>query len=149
MICGDIIEDFWLRMLMSVATSSRKYLVLWPLVDRIICRGYINNSCFKMYLLFLQCSVSCGNGTQQRQALCHTRDNTIGLCLDSRPDTIRVCRLDPCPSKCWANSIWEVTFMKNNFQTSISMLKSTFTYPNMLHCSNLNASLSAKFGGGS
>uniref|UniRef100_A0A8C7ZLC6 ADAM metallopeptidase with thrombospondin type 1 motif 2 n=1 Tax=Oryzias sinensis TaxID=183150 RepID=A0A8C7ZLC6_9TELE len=47
-----------------------------------------------------QCSVSCGNGTQQRQALCHTRDNTIGLCLDSRPDTIRVCRLDPCPSEC-------------------------------------------------
>uniref|UniRef100_UPI0037E8BA94 A disintegrin and metalloproteinase with thrombospondin motifs 2-like n=1 Tax=Semicossyphus pulcher TaxID=241346 RepID=UPI0037E8BA94 len=46
-----------------------------------------------------QCSVSCGNGTQQRQALCHTRDNTIGLCLDSKPDTIRVCRLDPCPSR--------------------------------------------------
>ncbi|XP_011609041.2 A disintegrin and metalloproteinase with thrombospondin motifs 2-like isoform X2 [Takifugu rubripes] len=44
-----------------------------------------------------QCSVTCGNGTQQRKALCHTRDNTIGLCLDSKPDTIRVCRLDPCP----------------------------------------------------
>ncbi|XP_056132724.1 A disintegrin and metalloproteinase with thrombospondin motifs 2-like [Lampris incognitus] len=44
-----------------------------------------------------QCSVTCGNGTQQRQALCHTRDNTIGLCLDSKPDTIRFCRLDPCP----------------------------------------------------
>ncbi|XP_044061386.1 A disintegrin and metalloproteinase with thrombospondin motifs 2-like isoform X1 [Siniperca chuatsi] len=44
-----------------------------------------------------QCSVTCGNGTQQRQALCHTRDNTIGLCLDSKPDTIRVCRQDPCP----------------------------------------------------
>ncbi|XP_041846400.1 A disintegrin and metalloproteinase with thrombospondin motifs 2-like isoform X2 [Melanotaenia boesemani] len=44
-----------------------------------------------------QCSVTCGNGTQQRQALCHTRDNTIGLCLDSKPDTIRVCRLEPCP----------------------------------------------------
>ncbi|CAL8308394.1 unnamed protein product [Arctogadus glacialis] len=43
------------------------------------------------------CSVMCGNGTQQRQALCHTRDNTIGLCLDSKPDTIRVCRMDPCP----------------------------------------------------
>ncbi|XP_004571762.3 A disintegrin and metalloproteinase with thrombospondin motifs 2 isoform X1 [Maylandia zebra] len=43
-----------------------------------------------------QCSVTCGNGTQQRQALCHTRDNTIGLCLDSKPDTIRVCRLTPC-----------------------------------------------------
>lgn len=47
----------------------------------------------------LQCSVSCGNGTQQRKALCHTRDNTIGLCLDSKPDTIRVCRQDPCPSE--------------------------------------------------
>ncbi|TDH07702.1 hypothetical protein EPR50_G00108720 [Perca flavescens] len=44
-----------------------------------------------------QCSVTCGNGTQQRQALCHTRDNTIGLCLDRKPDTIRVCRMDPCP----------------------------------------------------
>ncbi|XP_036825467.1 A disintegrin and metalloproteinase with thrombospondin motifs 2 isoform X2 [Oncorhynchus mykiss] len=44
-----------------------------------------------------QCSVTCANGTQQRQALCHTRDNTIGLCLDSKPDTIRICRLMPCP----------------------------------------------------
>ncbi|XP_074529951.1 A disintegrin and metalloproteinase with thrombospondin motifs 2-like [Halichoeres trimaculatus] len=44
-----------------------------------------------------QCSVKCGNGTQQRQALCHTRDNTIGLCLDSKPETIRACRMDPCP----------------------------------------------------
>uniref|UniRef100_A0A8C7FJH8 A disintegrin and metalloproteinase with thrombospondin motifs 2-like n=1 Tax=Oncorhynchus kisutch TaxID=8019 RepID=A0A8C7FJH8_ONCKI len=44
-----------------------------------------------------QCSVTCANGTQQRQALCHTRDNTIGLCLDSKPDTIRICRLAPCP----------------------------------------------------
>ncbi|XP_077588635.1 A disintegrin and metalloproteinase with thrombospondin motifs 2-like isoform X2 [Stigmatopora nigra] len=44
-----------------------------------------------------QCSVSCGNGTQQRQAVCHTRDNTIGLCLNSKPDTIRMCRMDPCP----------------------------------------------------
>uniref|UniRef100_A0A4W5MN02 ADAM metallopeptidase with thrombospondin type 1 motif 2 n=1 Tax=Hucho hucho TaxID=62062 RepID=A0A4W5MN02_9TELE len=46
-----------------------------------------------------QCSVTCANGTQQRQALCHTRDNTIGLCLDSKPDTIRICRLAPCPSE--------------------------------------------------
>uniref|UniRef100_A0A6Q2X707 ADAM metallopeptidase with thrombospondin type 1 motif 2 n=1 Tax=Esox lucius TaxID=8010 RepID=A0A6Q2X707_ESOLU len=44
-----------------------------------------------------QCTVTCANGTQQRQALCHTRDNTIGLCLDSKPETIRICRLAPCP----------------------------------------------------
>ncbi|KAJ8254644.1 hypothetical protein GJAV_G00195380, partial [Gymnothorax javanicus] len=43
-----------------------------------------------------QCSVTCGNGTQERQALCHTRDNTIGLCLDAKPDTIRACRLSAC-----------------------------------------------------
>ncbi|KAL6479830.1 hypothetical protein MHYP_G00108630 [Metynnis hypsauchen] len=44
-----------------------------------------------------QCSVSCGNGTQERQVLCHTRDNTIGLCLDSKPAALRPCRMDPCP----------------------------------------------------
>uniref|UniRef100_A0A672ZPP4 ADAM metallopeptidase with thrombospondin type 1 motif 2 n=1 Tax=Sphaeramia orbicularis TaxID=375764 RepID=A0A672ZPP4_9TELE len=47
-----------------------------------------------------QCSVTCGNGTQQRQVVCHNRDDTIGLCLDTKPDTIRVCRMDPCPSEC-------------------------------------------------
>ncbi|XP_077103806.1 A disintegrin and metalloproteinase with thrombospondin motifs 2 isoform X2 [Siphateles boraxobius] len=44
-----------------------------------------------------QCSVTCGNGTQERQVLCHTRDNTIGLCLDSKPAALRQCRMDPCP----------------------------------------------------
>ncbi|KAL4631333.1 A disintegrin and metalloproteinase with thrombospondin motifs 2-like [Arapaima gigas] len=44
-----------------------------------------------------QCSVTCGNGTQERQVLCHTRENTIGLCLDTKPETIRACRLSPCP----------------------------------------------------
>ncbi|KAJ8281573.1 hypothetical protein COCON_G00040920 [Conger conger] len=44
-----------------------------------------------------QCSVTCANGTQERQVLCHTRDNTIGLCLDAKPETIRACRLSACP----------------------------------------------------
>ncbi|XP_059372003.1 A disintegrin and metalloproteinase with thrombospondin motifs 2-like isoform X3 [Carassius carassius] len=47
-----------------------------------------------------QCSVTCGNGTQERQVLCHTRDNTIGLCLDSKPTALRLCRMDPCPKRC-------------------------------------------------
>ncbi|KAJ7419834.1 A disintegrin and metalloproteinase with thrombospondin motif 2 [Pitangus sulphuratus] len=33
-----------------------------------------------------QCSVSCGNGTQDRPVLCRTRDNAIGLCKDSKPE---------------------------------------------------------------
>ncbi|XP_076878106.1 A disintegrin and metalloproteinase with thrombospondin motifs 2 isoform X2 [Brachyhypopomus gauderio] len=44
-----------------------------------------------------QCSVTCGNGTQDRQVLCHTRDNTIGLCLDSKPAALRPCRMERCP----------------------------------------------------
>ncbi|KAG7465167.1 hypothetical protein MATL_G00173410 [Megalops atlanticus] len=44
-----------------------------------------------------QCSVTCANGTQERQVLCHTRDNTISLCTDAKPETIRACRLPPCP----------------------------------------------------
>ncbi|XP_057205631.1 A disintegrin and metalloproteinase with thrombospondin motifs 2-like isoform X2 [Triplophysa rosa] len=43
-----------------------------------------------------QCSVTCGNGTQERHVLCHTRENTIGLCLDSKPAAFRPCRMDPC-----------------------------------------------------
>ncbi|XP_060783265.1 A disintegrin and metalloproteinase with thrombospondin motifs 2-like isoform X2 [Neoarius graeffei] len=45
-----------------------------------------------------QCSVTCGKGTQERQVLCHTRDNTIGLCLESKPLALRSCSMDPCPS---------------------------------------------------
>uniref|UniRef100_A0A803VWD1 ADAM metallopeptidase with thrombospondin type 1 motif 2 n=1 Tax=Ficedula albicollis TaxID=59894 RepID=A0A803VWD1_FICAL len=44
-----------------------------------------------------QCSVSCGNGTQDRPVLCRTRDNAIGLCKEKRPETVRICRLPPCP----------------------------------------------------
>ncbi|KAI5624871.1 A disintegrin and metalloproteinase with thrombospondin motifs 2-like, partial [Silurus asotus] len=43
-----------------------------------------------------QCSVTCGKGTQERQVLCHTRDNTIGLCLESKPLALRSCSMDPC-----------------------------------------------------
>ncbi|KAK3535036.1 hypothetical protein QTP70_002210 [Hemibagrus guttatus] len=45
----------------------------------------------------MYCSVTCGKGTQERQVLCHTRDNTIGLCLESKPLALRSCSMDPCP----------------------------------------------------
>ncbi|XP_046898993.1 LOW QUALITY PROTEIN: A disintegrin and metalloproteinase with thrombospondin motifs 2-like [Hypomesus transpacificus] len=44
-----------------------------------------------------QCSVSCGNGTQERQVMCSTPDNSAGLCQDSKPPTTRPCNLVPCP----------------------------------------------------
>uniref|UniRef100_F7B5R7 ADAM metallopeptidase with thrombospondin type 1 motif 2 n=1 Tax=Ornithorhynchus anatinus TaxID=9258 RepID=F7B5R7_ORNAN len=44
-----------------------------------------------------QCSVTCGNGTQERQVLCRTKDNVIGSCKEDRPETARICRLAPCP----------------------------------------------------
>nr|XP_033783173.1 A disintegrin and metalloproteinase with thrombospondin motifs 2 isoform X3 [Geotrypetes seraphini]XP_033783174.1 A disintegrin and metalloproteinase with thrombospondin motifs 2 isoform X3 [Geotrypetes seraphini]XP_033783175.1 A disintegrin and metalloproteinase with thrombospondin motifs 2 isoform X3 [Geotrypetes seraphini] len=44
-----------------------------------------------------QCSVSCGNGTQERQVLCRTGDNSVGLCIKDKPATIRTCSLLPCP----------------------------------------------------
>ncbi|KAM9437279.1 A disintegrin and metalloproteinase with thrombospondin motifs 2-like isoform 1-T1 [Salvelinus alpinus] len=43
-----------------------------------------------------QCSVTCGNGTQERQVLCNTSDNSVGLCMESKPITLRTCQLVPC-----------------------------------------------------
>uniref|UniRef100_A0A8D0UY75 ADAM metallopeptidase with thrombospondin type 1 motif 2 n=1 Tax=Sus scrofa TaxID=9823 RepID=A0A8D0UY75_PIG len=44
-----------------------------------------------------QCSVTCGNGTQERPVLCRTSDNSFGVCREERPETARICRLGPCP----------------------------------------------------
>ncbi|XP_076994271.1 A disintegrin and metalloproteinase with thrombospondin motifs 2 [Tamandua tetradactyla] len=44
-----------------------------------------------------QCSVTCGNGTQDRPVLCRTKDDSFGVCQEERPQTARVCRLSPCP----------------------------------------------------
>ncbi|XP_060053295.1 A disintegrin and metalloproteinase with thrombospondin motifs 2 isoform X2 [Erinaceus europaeus] len=44
-----------------------------------------------------QCSVTCGNGTQERPVLCRTADNSFGVCEEERPETARICRLGPCP----------------------------------------------------
>ncbi|XP_048844172.1 A disintegrin and metalloproteinase with thrombospondin motifs 14 isoform X1 [Brienomyrus brachyistius] len=44
-----------------------------------------------------QCSVSCGEGIQQRQVVCRTTDNTAGQCAGSKPDAVMVCKMPPCP----------------------------------------------------
>ncbi|XP_029557460.1 A disintegrin and metalloproteinase with thrombospondin motifs 2 [Salmo trutta] len=43
-----------------------------------------------------QCSVTCSNGTQERQVLCSTPDNSVGLCMETKPITLRTCQLVPC-----------------------------------------------------
>uniref|UniRef100_A0A673M7I1 A disintegrin and metalloproteinase with thrombospondin motifs 2-like n=1 Tax=Sinocyclocheilus rhinocerous TaxID=307959 RepID=A0A673M7I1_9TELE len=44
-----------------------------------------------------QCSVTCGNGTQERQVMCSSPDNAIGICMDTKPESIKSCLLAPCP----------------------------------------------------
>uniref|UniRef100_A0A8C7VAA8 ADAM metallopeptidase with thrombospondin type 1 motif, 2a n=1 Tax=Oncorhynchus mykiss TaxID=8022 RepID=A0A8C7VAA8_ONCMY len=47
-----------------------------------------------------QCSVTCGNGSQERQVLCSTPDNSVGLCMETKPITLRTCQLVPCTGAC-------------------------------------------------
>ncbi|XP_066478354.1 A disintegrin and metalloproteinase with thrombospondin motifs 14 isoform X2 [Tiliqua scincoides] len=46
-----------------------------------------------------QCSVSCGEGIQQRQVVCKSSDNTIGQCDSEKPETIQVCKTAACLGK--------------------------------------------------
>ncbi|XP_053244492.1 A disintegrin and metalloproteinase with thrombospondin motifs 14 isoform X1 [Podarcis raffonei] len=44
-----------------------------------------------------QCSVSCGEGIQQRQVVCKSNDNNLGQCENEKPETIQVCKMAACP----------------------------------------------------
>lgn len=66
------------------------------------------------WCISFQCSVSCGNGTQDRPVLCRTRDNAIGLCKENKPETVRICRLPPCPSKCSSSLAYIICWKKNH-----------------------------------
>uniref|UniRef100_A0A3P8WHZ1 ADAM metallopeptidase with thrombospondin type 1 motif 14 n=1 Tax=Cynoglossus semilaevis TaxID=244447 RepID=A0A3P8WHZ1_CYNSE len=44
-----------------------------------------------------QCSVTCGEGIQQRQVVCKASDNTIGECEGEKPETVLICKLSYCP----------------------------------------------------
>uniref|UniRef100_A0A8C2ZFY6 ADAM metallopeptidase with thrombospondin type 1 motif 14 n=1 Tax=Cyclopterus lumpus TaxID=8103 RepID=A0A8C2ZFY6_CYCLU len=50
-----------------------------------------------------QCSVTCGEGIQQRQVVCKASDNTIGECEVEKPETVLICKLIPCPGKIQIN----------------------------------------------
>ncbi|KAL2078584.1 hypothetical protein ACEWY4_026269 [Coilia grayii] len=44
-----------------------------------------------------QCSVTCGEGIQQRQVVCRATDNSSGQCEGDKPETVIICKLAPCP----------------------------------------------------
>lgn len=46
-----------------------------------------------------QCSVSCGEGVQQRQVVCKSNDNSIGQCENEKPESIQVCKMAACPGE--------------------------------------------------
>uniref|UniRef100_A0AAQ5ZU41 ADAM metallopeptidase with thrombospondin type 1 motif, 14 n=1 Tax=Amphiprion ocellaris TaxID=80972 RepID=A0AAQ5ZU41_AMPOC len=46
-----------------------------------------------------QCSVTCGEGIQQRQVVCKASDNTIGECEGEKPETVLICKLSQCPGE--------------------------------------------------
>ncbi|XP_075999771.1 A disintegrin and metalloproteinase with thrombospondin motifs 14 [Genypterus blacodes] len=52
-----------------------------------------------------QCSVSCGEGIQQRQVVCKASDNTVGECEGEKPETVLICKLSPCPGQSSVSSV--------------------------------------------
>uniref|UniRef100_UPI003AADB998 A disintegrin and metalloproteinase with thrombospondin motifs 2-like n=1 Tax=Centroberyx gerrardi TaxID=166262 RepID=UPI003AADB998 len=42
------------------------------------------------------CSVTCGNGTQERQVACSNPDGSVELCSEPQPITTRPCQAPPC-----------------------------------------------------
>lgn len=51
------------------------------------------------FFFFRQCSVTCGEGIQQRQVVCKASDNTAAECEGEKPETIIICKLTPCPGE--------------------------------------------------
>ncbi|XP_072881367.1 A disintegrin and metalloproteinase with thrombospondin motifs 14 isoform X1 [Hemitrygon akajei] len=46
-----------------------------------------------------QCSVTCGEGFQQRQVVCRGSDNTISQCVGEKPESVQECKLAQCIGK--------------------------------------------------
>lgn len=54
---------------------------------------------FTLFFLFWQCSVTCGEGIQQRQVVCKASDNTAAECEGEKPETVIICKLISCPGE--------------------------------------------------
>ena len=56
-----------------------------------------------------QCSVTCGNGTQERRVKCSENDTHVNLarCSDhEKPDAIRECKMGTCDKYMWSTDDW-------------------------------------------
>uniref|UniRef100_A0A674NTX2 ADAM metallopeptidase with thrombospondin type 1 motif 14 n=1 Tax=Takifugu rubripes TaxID=31033 RepID=A0A674NTX2_TAKRU len=54
-------------------------------------------NCFKGF--DRRCSVTCGEGIQQRQVVCKASDNTAAECEGEKPETVIICKLISCPGE--------------------------------------------------
>lgn len=75
--------------------------------------------CLNVLHVCVQCSVTCGNGTRERQVMCSTPDNAIGICMDTKPESIKSCLLAPCPSECPLRPIQLLRI--HSFKTKITL----------------------------
>uniref|UniRef100_A0A8C7K273 ADAM metallopeptidase with thrombospondin type 1 motif 2 n=1 Tax=Oncorhynchus kisutch TaxID=8019 RepID=A0A8C7K273_ONCKI len=72
-----------------------------------------------------QCSVTCGNGSQERQVLCSTPDNSVGLCMETKPITLRTCQLVPCTGDCDGKNILIQWLSRSNPEFPVPKISSS------------------------
>eukprot|EP00062_Callorhinchus_milii_P018849 gi/632972737/ref/XP_007902806.1/ PREDICTED: A disintegrin and metalloproteinase with thrombospondin motifs 14-like [Callorhinchus milii] len=53
-----------------------------------------------------KCSVTCGEGIQQRQVVCRANDNSIGHCEGKKPETVQVCKMVLCAAHSGKSSVF-------------------------------------------
>lgn len=72
------------------------------------------NLCFCILTTVWQCSVTCGEGIQQRQVACKASDSTVTECEGEKPETVLICKLTPCLGEICSNVIrrWAVSSLK-------------------------------------
>lgn len=86
-VTAPLSEHFWSSWL-PVLVSSSKFLFV--VLECLL--GSMKN----LVLTFGQCSISCGNGTQERQVACLNSEGSPGNCSDHQPIRTRSCQTPPC-----------------------------------------------------
>uniref|UniRef100_A0AAZ3RXC9 ADAM metallopeptidase with thrombospondin type 1 motif, 2 n=1 Tax=Oncorhynchus tshawytscha TaxID=74940 RepID=A0AAZ3RXC9_ONCTS len=72
-----------------------------------------------------QCSVTCGNGSQERQVLCSIPDNSVGLCMETKPITLRTCQLVSCTGDCDGKNVLIQWLSRSNPEFPVPKISSS------------------------